>query len=67
MAQRPLDIGVAEPGQALAGGPAGGYSGEALFHVTTLPLDMSGDAGIDCRAIVSVQIAAGFQMVGQTL
>ena len=66
MAERPLDIRVAEPGQTFAGRLAGRHSGEALFDVAVL-LDVQGDDRVEAGAGVGVEVAPGDELVGQAL
>ena len=66
MAERPLDIRVAEPGQTFAGRLAGRHSGEAFFDVAVL-LDVQGDDRVEAGAGVGVQVTPGDELVGQAL
>ena len=66
MAERPLDIRVAEPGQAFAGRLAGRHGGEAFFDVAVL-LDVQGDDRVEAGAGVGVQVTPGDELVGQAL
>ena len=66
MAERPLDIRVAEPGQTFAGRLAGRHGGEALLDVAVL-LDVQGDDRVEAGAGVGVEVAPGDELVGQAL
>ena len=65
MGERRLDLGVAEPGQALAGRPAGGDGGQALLDVAAVLLEVQGDDRFEAGAGVGVEVAAGDEVVGQ--
>jgi hypothetical protein len=66
MAERPLDIRVAEPGQTFARRLAGRHSGEAFFDVAVL-LDVQGDHRVQAGAGVNVEVTPGDELVGQAL
>ena len=48
-----VDVGVADPGQALAGRAAGGDGGQALLGVAAVLLEVQGDQGLDARRAAS--------------
>ena len=64
MAERRLDIRVAEPGQALARRLAGRHGGQALLDVAVL-LEVQGDQRLEAGAGVGVQVTPGDEVVGQ--
>ncbi len=59
------EVGVVNPGQALAGGAPGGEGGQALPHIAAVHLQVQTDHGLDAGALVRVEVAAGGEMVGQ--
>ena len=65
VAERGLDVGVAEPGQALAGGAAGRDGGQALLGVAAVLLQVQGDQGLEHGTLLGVEVAAGDEVVGQ--
>ena len=65
MGQTRLDVGVTDLGQALASRAAGGDRRQALLGVTAVPLQVLGDEGLQQGALLSVQVAAGDQVLGQ--
>ena len=52
-----LDLRVAEGGEGLAGGAAGGDRGEALLGVAAVLLEVQRDDGLDGRRCVGVEVA----------
>jgi hypothetical protein len=67
VAQRRPNLRIAQVRLALASRFAGGNRGQAALDVAVVPLDVASHQSLDGRAIVRVQLAAGFQMVGQAL
>ncbi len=63
--ERRLDVGVADPGQALLRRPAGRDRGQAPSHVVVVALEVPRQQRLDCRSVVRVQVAAYLQVVGQ--
>ena len=63
--RRVLDRRVADGGERLAGGPAGGDGGEALLGVAAVLLQVQPDHGLDAGALVGVEVAAGGEVLGQ--
>ena len=59
------DVGIAEPGEALAGGAAGGDGGETPFHVAAVLLDVASHQGIDGGSVVGIEVAATDEVVGE--
>ena len=59
------DVGIAELGEALTGGAAGGDGGETPFHVAAVLLDMASHQGIDGGSVVSIEVAATDEVVGE--
>ena len=58
-------VGVAERGEALAGGAAGGDGGEAPLGVAAVLLQVQADHRLDAGALLGVEVAAGGEVVGQ--
>ena len=65
MAERGLDLGVAEPRQALAGRTAGGDRGQALLGVAAVLLHVQRDHRLDGGPAVGVEVAPRVQVIGQ--
>ncbi len=64
MAERVLDIRVADPGQTRTRRIAGRHGGEAFFDVAVFP-DVQRDDRVDAGAGVGVEVTAGDELVGQ--
>ena len=54
-----LDVGVADGGQALAGGSAGGDGGQAPLDVAAVLLQVQGDHRLDAGALLGVEVRRG--------
>ena len=65
MAERRLDVRVADPRQALAGRPAGRNGGQALLGVAAVGVQVHLGQRFQQRTLGAVEVAAGFQVVGQ--
>ena len=59
------DVGIAELGEALTGGAAGGDGGETPFHVAAVLLDVASHQGIDGGSVVGIEVAATDEVVGE--
>ena len=60
-----LEVGVADPGQALAGRAAGGDGRQALFDVAAVLLEVPRDQRLDRSRLLGVEVAAGDEVLGQ--
>ena len=65
MAQTHLDVGIGNAGQTRASGAAGRDGGQAFLGVPAVLLDVACHKGIDSGAIVSIEVAAGDEVVGE--
>jgi hypothetical protein len=65
LAQRRLEIDVAELGQAFASRLASGECGEALLDVTSVALEVSQDESFDRNAVVCIQIPSIDEVISQ--
>jgi hypothetical protein len=65
VAERVVDVGIAQSRQAVARGFAGRYGCEALLHVASVGFQMNLDESFEQAAPGPGQVAAGFQVVGQ--
>ena len=65
VAERRLDLRVAEPRQALARRLAGRNRGQALLHVAAVGFQVNLGQRLQQRPLGAGQVAAGFQVVGQ--
>jgi hypothetical protein len=65
MAERPAEIGVAEPSQALACGGTGWDGGQALLGVTAMSGEMRSGQALQQRAMRRVEVTQGDEVVGQ--
>ena len=60
-----LDLGVAQAGQSLAGGAAGGDGGQARLRVAAMLLQVQGYHRLDAGALLDVEVAATDEVIGQ--
>ena len=65
--ERGLDLGLAQLGQAGAGGSVGGDGGQALLHVATVRFQVDLGQRLEAARFWRRQVAAGFEVVGQAL
>ena len=65
MAERRLDVRVADPRQALARRLAGRDRGQALLDVAAVGFEVDLGQRLQQRPLGGGQVAAGFQVVGQ--
>ena len=65
VAERRLDVRVADPRQALARRLAGRDRGQALLHVAAVGFQVNRGQRLQQRPLGGGQVAAGFQVVGQ--
>jgi hypothetical protein len=65
MGQGAAEVGVADPGQALAGRATRRDRGETPLHFASVLLDVAGHEGVDRQSVVGIEVAAVDEVVGQ--